>query len=70
MRARQQAHQRPDTPADVADRLCRNVAGRLARLDREAAYPQLTHANVAGAIAYQARQYAAHYRRLRAEVSC
>lgn len=55
-----------DTAADVDDRRRRREAGDRAVRDRERAYPDLTPATAAAAIAYQEQRVAYHLALLRA----
>lgn len=55
---------RPDTPADVADRLRRAEANRIGNAEARERFPAITPENFDEAIAYQEQRIAFHLRAL------
>jgi hypothetical protein len=64
IRSQQLAQQRRDTPAEIQERLVRQISGQLAVEDRLAAFPRLDGDNADAAIAYQEHALAFHVRML------
>ena len=60
----QRAHQRPDTRADIRDRLMRQIASARAIEARSKRFQRLTYDNADEAIAYQENCYTKFYRAL------